>query len=121
MHHPGGIQDIRQFMQAAKPCVLVFRADWCSDCRYIEPFMSEVVAKFAEDLDFVSVDRDEFPALAEELGILGVPSFVVFRGGRELVRFVSQLRKTREEIESFLSRAVQVAQALPPEAGNSTI
>jgi len=108
------IHEARQAMQSAKPCVLVFKADWCPDCRFIEPFMPEVEAAYAGRLDFCEADRDRLPELAEALGIFGIPSFVVFKDGREVVRFVSKLRKTREEIEAFLGRAVQVAEALPP-------
>lgn len=104
---------VREAVGAARPSVLVFKADWCGDCRYIEPFMPEVEAAFAAELDFYEIDTDELPELAGELGILGIPSFVVFKEGRETVRFVSKLRKTKEEISAFLDRAVQVAKALP--------
>lgn len=121
MINPADIDGIRRMMQGTKPCVLVFRANLCSDCIFIEPFMPGVAAKYAADLDFVNVDRDRFPDLVEELGIVGIPSFVVFRAGRELVRFVSPHRKTREAIETFLDRAVQVAKALPPKPDNQPI
>jgi len=111
------VEQVKEATGAPKPCVLVFKAEWCGDCRFIEPFMPEVEAAYADELDFCEVDRDELPKLAEELGILGIPSFVVFKEGREVVRFVSKLRKTREEIEAFLDRAVQVAKALPPATG----
>lgn len=109
------IGEIRQAAEGTKPSVFVFKADWCADCRYMEPFLPEVETGFKGELDFFEIDRDEFPGLAEDWGILGIPGFVVYKGGREVVRFVSKLRKTREEIESFLNRAVQVAGALPPE------
>jgi len=114
MRELGDIRQAREAVKSAKPCVLVFKADWCPDCRFIEPFMPDVEAAYADELDFCAVNRDALPELAEELGIFGIPSFVVFKEGREVVRFVSKLRKTREEIEAFLDRAVQVAKALPP-------
>lgn len=105
----------RAFEEAAaghKPTVFVFKAGWCKDCHYIEPFMPEVEAAYADKLSFVEVDVDQFPDLSSKLHILGIPSFVVYKGGKELTRFVSKLRKTREEIEHFLDRSVQVADAL---------
>jgi len=92
--------------------VAVFKASWCKDCHFIEPFMPEVEAAYADRIRFVEIDRDEMPDLCSELNILGIPSFVAFRGGQELVRFVSKLRKTREEIETFLNRAVEVSKAV---------
>lgn len=93
--------------------VAVFKTTWCKDCHYIEPFMPQLEAGYAGKIDFLELDRDDLPDLCAELNILGIPSFVAFRQGRELVRFVSKLRKTREEIEQFLERAIQVAEALP--------
>lgn len=92
--------------------VAVFKTTWCKDCHFIEPFIGEVEAAYADRLRLVEVDRDELPELCGELNILGIPSFIAFRGGRELVRFVSKLRKTRDEIEQFLDRAIAVSDAL---------
>ncbi|WP_329959311.1 thioredoxin family protein [Paenibacillus athensensis] len=93
--------------------VAVFKTTWCKDCHYIEPFMPDLEAAYAGRIEFAELDRDEVPDLCEQLGILGIPSFIAFRNGKEVVRFVSKLRKTREEIEQFLDRALQVAEALP--------
>jgi thioredoxin-like negative regulator of GroEL len=92
--------------------VAIFKATWCKDCHFIEPFIGEVEAAYSDRLTMVEVDRDEMADLCSELNILGIPSFIAFRKGQELVRFVSKLRKTREEIEQFLDRAVEVSQVL---------
>jgi thiol-disulfide isomerase/thioredoxin len=92
--------------------IAVFKADWCGDCRFIEPFMPDLEQKYADKVTFVEVDRDEQPELGERLGILGIPSFIAFSRGQELIRFVSKLRKTREEIEQFTDRAIAVSESL---------
>ncbi|WNR45633.1 thioredoxin family protein [Paenibacillus roseipurpureus] len=94
--------------------IAIFKTTWCKDCHYIDPFMPAVEQAYEGRLTFIELDRDEFPDLCEQLNILGIPSFIAFRGGQELVRFVSKLRKTREEIEQFLDRALEVANALAP-------
>lgn len=81
--------------------VFLFSAEWCGDCRFIEPFMPEVEAEFA-DYTFVYVDRDKFIDICAENDVYGIPSFLVYSFGSELGRFVSKDRKTKEEIESFL-------------------
>jgi thiol-disulfide isomerase/thioredoxin len=90
--------------------VAVFKTTWCPDCHYIEPFMPELEKKY-DQISFIELDRDELPELCEQLNILGIPSFLAFREGQELARFVSKLRKTREEIEGFLDRAVEISGA----------
>lgn len=95
-----------------KPTLAVFKADWCKDCHFIDPFMPEVEKEYESSLNFIVVDRDQFPELCEHYNILGIPSFIMFRNGQEVTRFVSKLRKTREEIEQYLDKSLQVAQAL---------
>ncbi|MEO3946859.1 thioredoxin family protein [Gorillibacterium sp. CAU 1737] len=93
-----------------KPTVAVFKAVWCGDCHFIDPFMPEVEEKYGDRITFVHVDRDELPDLCSELNILGIPSFITFARGQELTRFVSKLRKSRAEIEEFLDKSLQVAE-----------
>lgn len=92
--------------------IAVFKTTWCKDCHFIDPFMPAVEAAYADRLRLIEIDRDELPDLCMELNILGIPSFIAFRGGQELIRFVSKLRKTRDEIEQFLDRAVAVAEGV---------
>ena len=75
--------------------------------------MPDVEQKYDGVIDFIEIDRDDLPDLCSELNILGIPSFIAFREGKELIRFVSKLRKSREEIEQFLDRALEVSAALP--------
>ncbi|WP_438446471.1 thioredoxin family protein [Gorillibacterium sp. sgz5001074] len=104
--------DFRSQVAGPLPTVAVFKTTWCKDCHYIEPFMPDVEKKYENRLQFIVVDRDDLAELCSEYNILGIPSFIVFRQGEEITRFVSKLRKTREEIEQFLDRSLQVAEAL---------
>jgi len=105
-------QAFREQIAEDRLTVAVFKTTWCKDCHFINPFIDDVEAAYADRLTLVEIDRDDLPDLCGELNILGIPSFIAFRQGRELVRFVSKLRKTREEIEQFLDRAVEVSGAI---------
>jgi thiol-disulfide isomerase/thioredoxin len=82
--------------------ILMFSAAWCPDCRFIEPFMPKIEESF-QDYTFYHVDRDQFIDLCSDMGIFGIPSFVVYKDGVEMGRFVSKDRKTKEEIEQFIN------------------
>ncbi|UFJ42716.1 thioredoxin family protein [Brevibacillus humidisoli] len=104
--------EFERAIQSNKPVVVKFYTTWCPDCHRIDPFMPEVEAAYQEKLDMVAVNRDHLPELAEQLDVLGIPSFIAFQQGKELIRFVSKLGKSREEIEHFLDRTVQISEAL---------
>ncbi|GAB6927145.1 thioredoxin family protein [Paenibacillus sp. JCM 10914] len=95
-------------IQSPRLTVAVFKADWCGDCKFIDPFMPEVETQFANQLTLVEVDVDAVGDVSQQQNILGIPSFVAYTDGRELVRFVNKFRKSREEIEKFLQNAVDV-------------
>lgn len=96
------LKDLNEYKEIINEnTVLMFSADWCPDCRFIDPFMPEIEAKFRE-FTFYYVDRDQFIDLCSELNIFGIPSFVVYKDGKEMGRFVSKDRKTKEEIEQFI-------------------
>ncbi|MGL4522087.1 MAG: thioredoxin family protein [Bacilli bacterium] len=97
------LESVAQFEQLKQGSVVyVFSAAWCRDCVIIAPFMGEVAAQF-ETYTFVYINRDEWVDLCIENDIMGIPSFLAFKGGNEVGRFVSKDSKTREEIEEWLA------------------
>lgn len=100
MKHLETVEHFAEFRDNGK-YIFLFSAEWCKDCRFIEPFMPEVEDKYKE-YTFVHVDRDQFIDLCVEQNIFGIPSFIAYENGKELGRFVSKDRKTQEEIEQFI-------------------
>lgn len=104
--------EFREAVASETLTVAVFKTTWCPDCHFIDPFMPDLEKQYEGKATFCHIDRDKLPDLCSELNILGIPSFIAFRNGQELVRFVNKLRKSREEIEQFVDRAIEVAGAL---------
>lgn len=97
------LQTIEQFEQLKKgeSTIFVFSADWCVDCRVIDPLLPIIEEKYAA-YHFVKIDRDKFIDLCIELDVYGIPSFLAYDKGHEVGRFVSKDRKTQQEIEAFI-------------------
>ena len=92
---------------AEAPICALFTADSCIDCRIIKPILPELEEQYKGRLDFFKVDREEYPEIYQEESVNGIPSFIIFKGGKEIHRWVSTLRKTRDEIEEFLDEGVR--------------
>ncbi|GGJ67968.1 thiol-disulfide isomerase/thioredoxin [Anoxybacillus voinovskiensis] len=88
-------------VKQTKKVVFVFSADWCPDCRFIEPVLPEIEQGFPE-YAFYYVDRDQLLDVCQRENVFGIPSFIAYDNGKELGRFVSKDRKTKEEIEQFI-------------------
>lgn len=98
---PKSIEELATYVEKGKH-VFFFTAGWCGDCSFIKPSMPEIEAAHPE-YTFVEVDRDTYIDIAIEWGIMGIPSFVVIEDGKETGRLVNKLRKTKTEINDFLT------------------
>ena len=81
--------------------IIMFTADWCPDCMFVKPFIGDIVDANPE-YKFYMINRDNMIDLCKDLDILGIPSFVAYNDKEERGRFVSKLRKTKEEIQAFI-------------------
>ncbi|ULG71348.1 thioredoxin family protein [Macrococcus brunensis] len=93
------VENFQEMINA--PTIAMFTSGWCPDCHFIKPALPEIEAAHP-DYQFVSIDRDELMDLAVEYDVMGIPSFVAFKEGQEIGRFVSKDRKTKEEINAFI-------------------
>ncbi|KUP06712.1 thioredoxin [Bacillus coahuilensis m2-6] len=88
-------------LKASGTHMFLFSADWCPDCRVIDPILPELEEEYRQ-FTWVYVDRDQFIDVCIEHDIFGIPSFLAYQDGKELGRFVSKDRKTKEEIVTFI-------------------
>ncbi|SDK44243.1 thioredoxin family protein [Sediminibacillus albus] len=84
--------------------IFMFSADWCPDCRVIEPLLPELEDQYSQ-FSFVYVDRDKFLDICSAYDIFGIPSFLAYENGEETGRLVSKNRKTKEEIQDFIEKS----------------
>ena len=96
------ISNLEEYNEAIKgKGILVFSTNWCPDCHFLKTYIDDLVAD-NKDWDFYYIDRDEMVDLCIDLDILGIPSFIAYKDGKEVSRFVSKLRKTQEEVQAFI-------------------
>ncbi|MGV3650518.1 MAG: thioredoxin TrxC [Devosia sp.] len=68
------------------PVLVDVWAPWCGPCQVMGP-QFEAAAKVAEPgLRFVKLNSDDNQELAGRLGIRGIPTMILFKGGKEVAR-----------------------------------
>lgn len=95
------IEELESKLNSNQITILVFSADWCPDCMFIKPFLPKLISKY-NHYSFLYVDSSMHPRLVKEYEVMGIPSFIAIKEGKEINRFVSKLRKTESEIDTFL-------------------
>ena len=65
-----------------------FFATWCGPCRMIAPAVEEIAQEKAGELSVYKIDIDQSPELASRYGVRGVPTLMVFEGGKPVNQLV---------------------------------
>jgi thioredoxin len=68
--------------ESDRPLVVDFWAAWCGPCRRLKPVFGQVAGEMSDRAQFLAVDVDAEPGLAERHGIVTIPTIVVFDAGR---------------------------------------
>lgn len=92
--------NFEQVVQSEKPVLLDFYADWCGPCRMVAPILEEI-ARENDQVLIAKINVDEEPALAQQFGIVSIPTLIVMKGG-QIVQQVAGARP-KAQILSMLN------------------
>src|SRR6267143_6711485 len=78
----------RTIQEAEVPILVDFYADWCGPCKMMAPLLDDVARRRAGEVLIAKLDTDKNPATGMRFGIRGIPTMILFRGGKEIARRV---------------------------------
>ncbi|RIV87382.1 thioredoxin [Aurantiacibacter xanthus] len=69
-------------LEADKPVLVDFWADWCGPCKMIAPALEEISDELAGKVEIVKMDIMENPDVAGQMGVQSIPFLALFSGGK---------------------------------------
>lgn len=94
----------RTVAEAEIPVFVDFYADWCGPCKMMAPSVDALAAKYTGRAIIAKLDTDHAPVTAQQFGIRGIPTSIVFSGGTEKSRASGALPLA--QLEALLGSAI---------------
>lgn len=100
-------QDFEQrVLYSTLPVIVDFTADWCPPCRVLAPIYARLSSHYQGKLRFAKMDTEENILTPARFGIQGLPTLVLFVGGRPIGRVVGpHPAHLQQHIERLLAEA----------------
>lgn len=90
----------KEIVKSELPVLVDFWAAWCAPCRTVGPKVEELSVELEGLAKVGKVNVDEQMALAQQFGVMSIPTLIVFKGGKEVNRVIGSRGKA--ELRSLL-------------------
>ena len=71
-----------ELLNAGKPVLVDFSAEWCGPCQAMPPILKQVKEMLGDEITILKVDIDKNPATASAYNVQSVPTLILFKNGQ---------------------------------------
>ena len=94
----------QEVLQSQLPVVLDFWAPWCGPCKMIAPILDQLAEELDGKVKIAKINVDDNQVVPAQFGILGIPTIIVFKDGKNVANKVGALAKP--QLEAFISASI---------------
>ncbi|MDA1188961.1 MAG: thioredoxin [Chloroflexi bacterium] len=95
-----------EVLKSSTPVLVDFWADWCAPCKMVAPVVEDLAKEYDGKMKFLKLNVDDNPRAPQSYGIRGIPTLLIFHGGKPVEQVVGAVPKSelKKRIESALAK-----------------
>ncbi len=86
------------------PVLVDFWAEWCGPCKAIAPLLDDVAKAYDGKVKVVKVNIDDNPQTPRQYAVRGIPTLMMFKGGKVAGTHVGLAAKT--QLTAFIDKSL---------------
>lgn len=93
-----------EVLKSEIPVLVDFYADWCGPCKMMGPVIEKLAEELQGKVKIGKCDTEDNMKLCQQYRITNIPAFIVFRGGKEVERFIGAM--SANDLKNKLLQAI---------------
>lgn len=90
-----------EVLKSEVPVLVDFWATWCGPCQMQGPVVEQAAEEMAGNVKVGKLNVDEEGSIAQQYGVMSIPTLIVFKNGKEVGRAVGF--QTMEQLKKLMA------------------